>query len=135
MNRTIMKVVATPLAVMAALSALAPAVMAEGSWYSYISGGRPGFTSRTWTKNVNDGAATQIGHSSCDRNTATYALYKKQWWGSEQRNIIRYGCGWREHSMGSQDSGNYFFAITKIDGNSYIPTAGSVNVPSVWVKY
>lgn len=59
--------VAVTVAALGAL--LAPGTaFAEGSWSSYLSGVRSGFTSRTWVDNNNDTVSTRTTLSGCSRS-------------------------------------------------------------------
>lgn len=103
----------------------ATAAMAEGAFTSSISGWLTGSSSRTWTDNNSDAAATSVNLQGCKFrtyggvDTVTVKLVKKS-------GLLRFNKGERTISCkksgtgnwGRQDKGNYYFTVTKINGHN-----------------
>lgn len=118
------------------------AALAEGSFDSFISGGRPGFESRRWTDNHNDNNDTTVTLRTCRASDgdANPAVGLKLWrdiplaW-DEDRGWVRFLCGGSGTGFWSAppNVGNYYFNIIDINGRN--DSGISVDVPSLTVTY
>jgi hypothetical protein len=140
------KVAATVSTTLVLLLAGAGAAQAEGSFNSYISGWFTGITSRTWSDNNTDSAATTIRFSGCtwqqepvpgSVSSATVMLVRVRDLAPDSdvsaKTLACTASSGSTGNWGDVSKSDYKFRLTKINGST--TTNYQLAVKTVAVKY